>query len=401
MFKIIIFVLVFTTSLYADIQDYIIGLNAYKDGFDNMAAESLQKYVKTSKDKDKKQYANYILYKIYFNSNDYKTSYKYLKKIENVKDKRFDKSQINTDKMHILTNLDCDKASKFLSKGINSTLASIYLKSDCKINKTVSESVAGSSLANNLKTAYIIKLKKKPELAYAIAKTTEFNNISMENLKYLGVFFYNNDYFDIFWRIYPRVKNDRFVNMALKRTFEAENYKDFIKSFKVNRSNYEITPSNYCSAVNSYKNLNIGYDCDLIDKCFNDTGRQYIKAKTTCLLKSGKPEKVTGFIASRFKNQPNLFCSYSTNIVQQKLYNDDLLSLFKDCKKQKHDIANLLLKQNKPESVISFLSNSNDDKTLYLKTKAYILAGNTQKAEKTAEMIGNEKLRESLFSNEN
>ncbi len=265
MLRVLAFILFFATSLFADVQDYIIGLSAYNDGFDKIAIESLEAYIADSDDPTKAHFAKYVLYKIYLKNNNYKKAYSYFQDIETVNDNRFDHNQMLKDKMFMLKEINCEKAAEFLQKKLTDELASIYLTSQCRINDGLVQSVAESDLNAKVKTAFILKLKDKPESAYKIAKETAFADLKENILRYLGIFFYNNGYYDIFWNVYSEYKDDDLVNYALKRLFDVSQYENFIQSFEINKKQYKISNSNYCRAIESYQKLNQQFDCEIID----------------------------------------------------------------------------------------------------------------------------------------
>jgi len=399
MFKIITFLLVFTSMLYADAQNYLIGLNAYKDGFDNIAEENLKTYLENAKDKKKARFAKYILYKINLQNNNYGKAYEYLEQIESIKDKRFDLTQIKIDKMKILLNTDCSKASDYLLNTISGSIASLYLKSQCPISDKLVYRISESNVPDKIKAAYTIKLDNKPRLAYQIAKNTSFEQLDENTIKYLGLLFYKNGRYDIFWKAYKYYKDDRFVNLALKRVFEADDYKGFIKSFLYNEPKYKISSENYCRAVRSRMELGQDYDCGWIDKCYNKKDKEYIQAKFSCLLRN-KSSETTAFINNNFEKEKGFFCKQAATIISEGYYNFDTISRFRSCE-NKLKLAELLLSRKKTGEVLNLLRNDNSDKSLYIKTKVHILAGDLKKAKQTAEKIKDQKLKNSLFKNNN
>jgi hypothetical protein len=398
MFKVLAIVFFFATTLFADVQDYIIGLNAYRDGFDKMAVESLENYITDSNDSAKTNFAKYVLYKIYLKNRNYEKAYAHFQDIETVKDDRFNHSQMIKDKMFILIEINCKKALDYLQENINDVLASIYLNSECKIPEELVQSVAESNLNPNIKTAFIIKLKNKPEAAYEIAKKTDFSNLKKNILKYIGSFFYNNGYYDIFWNVYSQYKDDDFVNYALKRLFDVSQYENFIYSFETNRKFYNISNSNYCRAIESYQNLGRQFNCEIIDSCYNNKDGKYLKAKLSCFI-NNRNTNTKNFIKEEFNNNTNLFCTYAEHIITADLYDNEILSMFSKCD-NKLKLAEIFIKNRQPQNVITLLENDESDSSLYTKTRAYILSGNEEKARKTANRIKDKSLKERLFDNE-
>lgn len=399
MFKIITFLLVFTSMLYADVENYLIGLNAYRDGFDNMAEENLETYLKNAEDEKKARFAKYILYKINLQNNNYGKAYEYLEQIESIKDKRFDSQQINTDKMKILLNTDCSKASGYLTNTLRSNLATLYLKSQCPINDKLVRKISESNLPDKIKAAYIIKLDNNIELAYQIAKNTSLEKLDKNTIRYIGLLFYKSGRYDIFWKAYKYYKNDQFVNLALKRVFETGNFKGFDESFLYNEPKFKISSENYCRAVKSRMELGQDYNCKWIDKCYTAKDEKYISAKFSCLIQN-KSSKTTGFINNNFEKERGFFCKQGENIISGGYYNSDTIDKFRNCG-NKFKLAELLLNKKNTDEVFNLLRNDESDKSLYIKTKAYILADDLKKAKQTADKIKSEKLKNSLFKNNN
>jgi len=399
MFKIITFLLVFTSMLYADVENYLIGLNAYRDGFDNMAEENLETYLKNAEDEKKARFAKYILYKINLQDNNYGKAYNYLEQIEDIKDKRFDLTQIKIDKMKILLNTDCSKASGYLTNTLRSNLATLYLKSQCPINDKLVRKISESNLPDKIKAAYIIKLDNNIELAYQIAKNTSFEKLDKNTIRYIGLLFYKSGRYDIFWKAYKYYKNDQFVNLALKRVFETGNFKGFDESFLYNEPKFKISSENYCRAVKSRMELGQEYNCEWIDKCYTAKDEKYIRAKFSCLIQN-KSSKTTGFINNNFEKERGFFCKQGENIISGGYYNSDTIAKFRNCG-NKFKLAELLLSKKNTDEVLNLLRNDKSDKSLYIKTKAYILADDLKKAKQTAEEIKSEKLKNSLFKNNN
>lgn len=395
MLKIITFLLIFASMLYADVENYLIGLNAYKDGFDKLAAENLESYLETPENVQRAQFARYLLYKINLQNNNYGKAYEYFEKIEDIRDKRFDRKQMSTDKMDILLNIDCSKASEYVGNKAEDNLASFYLQSQCPINDKLAGKIAESNISDKIKAAYIIKLEDKIPLAYNIAKNISFDNLPEDTVKYIGLLFYQNNRFDIFWKAYKYYKNDQFVNIALQRAFETENYKDFNKSFSYNEPKFNITNTNYCRAIKSRMITGKTYECSWIDKCYENKNKEYINAKFTCLMEN-KSKKTTAFIKNYIDAETDFFCSQAGSIFKAGYYDSDMVAKFKTCS-NKYELANLLLSMNKPEQTLILLKNDNSDKSLYIKAKSHILAGNAEKAKQTAEEIKDQNLKNSLF----
>jgi len=399
MFKIITFLLLFTSMLYAGVENYLIGLNAYKDGFDSIAEENLQTYLKNAADEEKARFAKYILYKINLQNNNYGKAYEYLEQIEGINDKRFDLTQMKIDKMKILLNTDCSKASDYLINAIGGSIASLYLKSKCPVNDRIVSRISGSNISDKIKAAYTIKLADNPGLAYQIAKNTSFEQLDKNTIKYLGLLFYKNGRYDIFWKAYKYYKDDRFVNLALNRIFETGDYKGFLESFVYNEPKFKISGENYCRAVKSRIELGENFNCSWIDKCYPEKNKEYIQSKFACLLQN-KSSKAKDFINNNFEKEKEFFCKQSGNIISEGYYNSETISGFRSCG-NKYKLAELLLRKKRTDDVLNLLKNDNSDKSLYIKAKAYILAGDLEKAKQTAEKINEQKLKNSLFKNNN
>jgi len=398
MLRVLAFILLFATSLFADVQDYIIGLSAYNDGFDKMAIESLEAYIADSDDPAKTHFAKYVLYKIYLKNNNYKKAYSYFQDIERVNDDRFDRNQMLKDNMFMLKEINCEKAAEFLQEKLTDELSSIYLTSQCSINDGLAQSVAESNLNAKVKTAFILKLRDKPESAYKIAKETAFAGLEKDILRYLGIFFYNNGYYDIFWNVYSEYKDDDLVNYALKRLFDVSQYENFVHSFNANKNQYNISNANYCRAIESYQKLNQQFDCEIIDLCYNNKDNNYLKAKLSCFI-NNRDNKAQIFIKKNFRNNTDLFCTYAENIIAADLHDSEIISMFSICD-NKLRLAEILLKNRQPENVLTLLRNDESDRSLYTKARAYILAGDKEKARAVANKINEKTLKERLFSNE-
>lgn len=132
-------------SAGADEGDYLMGLNAYKDGLNSVAKMGFEAYLADSPDQANKHYAEYLMYRILLEDGDTDGAYSYFAKIESVADSRFDQNVIKGDKMRFLIRRDCAEARKELISGTSAAGAAVYTESSCPMDSAAARAVASAS----------------------------------------------------------------------------------------------------------------------------------------------------------------------------------------------------------------------------------------------------------------
>jgi len=386
MFRIALILLFFSfaCTTFADEIDYEIGLNAFSDGLYDIAIGSLEDFLKDSSDNEKNNYAKYILYKSYLLEKEYKASLDIINEIENIEDKRFDKELIEKDKIYILTILDCERALKESLK--KADLIKIVLNSNC----TLTDEYIKQAIDFELSAADFLNLFYKSTDNLTLAEEV-FNKIDIENIKdeykdYIAKFFYSNEKYDNFWKVYKIYKNDDLVNLALMRLFDTKNYEGFIDSFNFNK-NYNISKSNYCRLIKSYELLDKMYDCDLIDKCIDDK-KEFLNVKANCLIKNRDIKKLSIFLKTKSSDEIESICDILLYGISMDVYDYDILSKFKSCKSSL-DAGKILFKKGKYSEVIYLLSPGESDEEYLLLSASYEMLGDLNKSKEYLDKVKN------------
>jgi hypothetical protein len=378
-------VLLFASGVFADEGDYLMGLSAYKDGLNSMARMSLEAYLEGESEESKKVYSQYLLYRILMDEKNFDDAYGYFEKIENVKDDRFDKQAMSSDKMRFLVKKDCEAAAKHLIKEKGAVTAAVYVDSKCPMSDETAQAVAASGADDAVMVNAALKIKDSYKAAELLFSKVNPKKLSDDQAHYFGVYFYKNENYDNFWKLYSVHKDSDMVNLALDRLWSLKEYDKYTASLEHN-SRYALDRASYCRAIESYKQQKKSFDCSLVDKCMEERGADYAKIKIACLLKSGETEAVSEFLDSLDAAAVSGVCEYIPYIIDKKVYKGDSYSKFASCG-NRFDIAELLYRQKKFASLRDIAVKGSDDRDYYYATLAYVGLGNLKKAGEAASKV--------------
>ncbi|UOD34884.1 tetratricopeptide repeat protein [Deferribacteraceae bacterium V6Fe1] len=382
--RLILILLLFVSLGYTTPDDYLVGLSAFEDGLYDVAAETLEDFLKSSQDNEKNSYAKYILYRCYLFEKNYEKSLKLIEEVEKTDDKRFDKNLIKKDKVFLLTQTDCNKA--IAESQDDKELAGIVINSKCKPNEAFVKNVVALNLNTNDMLTLFYKTADNPEDASQIFKKLSLKDVPDKDKDYLAKYFYKHSNYDNFWDIYKVYKNDDLVNLALSRLYEIENYEGFISSFNYN-ANYKLSRTNYCRLIKSHERLNKNYDCNLLTKCI-DNKNELLRLQTACFIKNGNMPKYTDFLYSLNDKEIGLICNDISYSIINGFYDNDVINKFKLCK-DKLDTAKALFKNGKYEDVIQLLKPGQTDDEYILIAASYEKLGNLEKSKVYLDKVKN------------
>jgi hypothetical protein len=374
-----------------------VGLKAFDDGFYDVAKLSLEDFLKNAQNESEKNYARYLLYLIYKKENNPDKSKYYFNFIKDINDKRFDRKALKQDKIRMLLDEDCNKAEEMVLKNPDKIFLSMYAASKCPINDNLSAfyyQIKG--IDTNVKLKVITKKKNNPEVAGKIFDTINLKKLKANQLEYFGEYFFINKNYDLFWKIYKYLKNDKMVNLALNRLWEIKDYKNYIRSYEYNKNDYKISSSNTCKAIKAYKILKKPFDCNLIDACFsNNKNKNFYISKLSCLIDKNDKNKIISFIESISNDNFQYICEFAEYLVANDFYNVEILPKFSICK-QSNEIADILIDKNKPDEIIKLYNNKSNDDANYYVCLAYIMKKDFKTAKVYLEKVKNKKLKKEL-----
>ncbi|MBZ4644026.1 MAG: hypothetical protein JG767_1635 [Deferribacteraceae bacterium] len=390
MLKRLILLLLFISNLaFAADEDYLVGLSAFEDGLYDVASESLEDFIASANDAEKVIYAKFILYRSYLLENKFEKALDTLSQIENINDKRLDKTLIKKDKIFILTKTDCEKAA---IEANGKELIQIVINSKCNFSDDFAKKALDYKLENSELLNIFYKKVDNYNIAEKIFPKINLVDISNADKEYLAKYFYKNKNYDYFWDVYKVYKNDELVNLALSRLYEIENYDGFIKSFEFNKK-YKLSKSNYCKLIKSYEKLGIKYDCALISKCV-DKKEDEVRLTSACIIKNYDPKTYSDFIYSLKSSELKLLCEDIKNAISNDFYNKEILTKFKSCPDLRA-AAKTMFKKGKYNEVIDLLTPGNVDEDFILISASYEKLGNSEKAKEYLDKIKDK----SKFSN--
>ncbi|QAR33529.1 hypothetical protein EP073_08980 [Geovibrio thiophilus] len=377
-------------SARADEGDYLMGLNAYKDGLNSVARMGFEAYLADSPNQADKHYAEYLMYRILLEDGDFEGAYSYFIKIEGVKDSRFDQNVIKGDKMRFLIRKDCSEAKKELLAGTSAAGAALYTESDCPMDSQAAKSVAAVSNDSKVLLSAASKVQGDFKAVEALFSGINPKNLTAGQAKYFGVLFYKNGSYDYFWKVYGVYKDADMVSLALDRLWSIKDYKGYISGFEANRKSYSLESGAFCRAVESYKQTGADFDCALLDGCIKDKNADFAKTKTACLIKSGKPNLDADI--DSFGSAVSGVCEYVPYMIDKNLYDGKSFGEFAACP-NKFDIAELLYRKKRFGRLLEVASKGTDDRDYYYTALAHIGMGDRNKASAAAQKIKNADLK--------
>jgi hypothetical protein len=392
---ILIFILLFSNSVFSDTSDYIVGLNAYNDGFYDIAKISLEDYLKKAKEKSNVIYSKYLLYQIYLSENNLKKAETLFNDILKIKDKRFDYSIIRRDRVRFLIkNNNCEKAKKIVEQYPENLSALIFVNSKCRFGKNTYKAYLNKKINHQNKLKAIFKSNKNPKAVAALFNQINLKKLTNQEKKYLGAYFYKYKDFKNFWKVYNSYKDDDMVNFALNRLWDIKDEKAFLRSFKYNNK-YKISPVNNCRALQIYTKKGENFACKLIDNCYKNKSKNYYKSMLACLIKKNNSEDIKNFLFSIKEQDFKYVCEYSEYLIANNFYDLQWIHRFSKCK-QVDNIADILLDKKRPNDILKLFSGKSSDKAYFYISKAYEQKNNKEKAKLYKNKIKNKKLKSLL-----
>ncbi|MGA1845860.1 hypothetical protein [Deferribacter abyssi] len=397
MFKrLVVFCLVIFTFFFVyaeDSSDYFLAVSAYKDGFYDVAEMSLHDYLRRAEDKKKILFANYLLYKINFKKKNFDEAMKYIGFIKNTKDERINLKDVRADKLFIFTLKDCEAAKGYLDKNFYNETLAVYLRSNCNVDKNISNKSLRLRLPTELRLFLAVKLKDNPDEVVKQFSKLNLNRITNEYKKSFAVYFYKNKKYDYFWKIYNIYKDNNLVNLALERVWNLKMYNSFINSFEINRKKFIISSVNYCRAYEAYKKLGKNADCNLLDKCFDEKNADYYKTKISCYQNNSDKDGFEKSFYMAFEKYREVACEFG--VYGYEIGRVDI-SVLQKCS-NKYAIAEQLIVKDDGKAVLKLMNNDNSDRGKYYKVLAYLLLEDTGSAEKIFNSIKNKKIKNELL----
>lgn len=369
-FRIFLFSLPFLLVAFysiANINDYLVGLKAYKDGFNDIAKENLENYLKSVSDKKNEVFARYILAHIYFDEKNYKKTLEHINLIEDKRDERINIDEIKTMKIYALVNTNCNDAKAYLSKNLNNEVFNIYFQSECKKDDEFIDILCSSKALTDVKLKIMYNLNKFEGNVDKFFKCFDLKDLKDNDLSNLGLYYYKGKSFNYFWKIYDIYKDSILVNLALERLWFLSKYNDFLKTFQENQKQHKIEKINYCRALRIYNEKNITYNCNLLDRCLQGDKTLY-DSKLACYLNNKQIDELSNYIKENSGNKAllNALCSNGPYIISNKLYNKVILKNLSHCSKKIEYVKMLLEMENFNDITIILDNPDSEEEYFYL-----------------------------------
>jgi hypothetical protein len=365
----LLLLLVSVGFLNAQSSDYLIGLKAYKDGLYDISKSSLEGFIKNGRNERDLIFAKYILANIYVKENNYKKALNIITELEKISDERIDENYLKTNKLYILTVSNCGEAEKYLVEHPENNLVNLFLSSKCELNNRVTNIIKKNNISNSNKLAAISKASKDIKTAASIFESLDLKRLDKNRLFELATYFYNNNYFDPFWKIYSYKNNDMLVNLALQRLWDIQSEEDFLDNFEYNVNKFKIAKLNYCRAIKIYKEKNETFNCAFIDSCFQVGSKNFIESKLSCLINKKDREGLSLFIEKN-KDRLEYICPFSSYLIDVKFYNNKILYLFSKCR-NKYTLAEKLVKKSLFKDIPHLINTPVGEKDYFYLAIAY------------------------------
>ena len=398
-FRIFLFCLLFLfVSFYsiADINDYLVGLKAYKDGFNDIAKENLENYLSHHNERKNEIFAHYILAHIYFDDKDYKKVIAHIDFIEGKKDERINLNEISNMKMYALVKTNCADAKKYLSEHLDDEIFSIYFQSECKKDDEFISILCNNKSTANIRLKVMYNLGNISGNVDNLINCLDLKDINNSDLKDLGIHFYKQKAFAYFWKIYEIYRDDLIVNLALERLWFHTNDNEFLKIFQDSYKKYKINRINFCRAFKIYNDKKLKYDCNILDGCLNNEKDLY-EAKVSCYLGNNQVGELNEYI-KRHKGSRSLLdalCSCGQYIISEKIYDLEILKNLSKCS-NRAEYARMLLEKDNYDDIFVILENPIKEEDFFYIALAYKKIGNNIKFNEMKKNIKNVELLKTL-----
>jgi len=356
----IVTLLLITINAHAHEDDYLMGLSAFRDGLYELSIPGFETYLAGETTEHKKNYSNYLLYRIYFSKKDYESAYKNIQAIEGVDDRRFDRKQTDADMMLLYGKYNCDKAANLLMKKPDSSLLDFYLDSECEPSAQAADVVLKVADSDNLKMKAVLKFSGDKEVVAKIFDSMDISKISDKSKRYFAFYFYKREDFDRFWKVSEVYEDGDIASLQLDRFWNVGDKESFINSFERIRGKYEPVKANSCRAISIYRANKQKFDCDIIDECLNSQTIKYATFKSACILKEENADKFTKFVDSLKGDAFAGVCAYSEYIFQKGAYKGKGEARFYVCD-NRHKIGRILLSKKEFQKLVNIFFNKDND----------------------------------------
>ena len=378
---------------FAHEDDYLVGLSAFRDGLYEISSPSFEAYLKGETEQRKADYAHYILYRMYLADKKFESSVKHLNAVFTVDDRRFDKQQMVTDKMFLLTKTDCAGAADYLKDVTDETSINFYLDSKCEVNKDTALLIAEKTSVQDTKLKVVSRFSEDPSVVGEIFDSLDIAKLNDEGKKYFALYFYKNGDMDRFGKVSAVYEDQDIAGLELDRLWKGGEKDAFISKYEAFKEKYELKGANACRAVEIYKNKDVKFDCNIINECMQKYSVEFVQLKGACLVKNGDKEKVTAFIDSL---KPSIFpgiCGYGEYVFYNDMYTGNAHGKFYQCESERYKIADILLAKGENQAVVNMFFKKDGDQNLYYTAKALRKLGKQAAADETASKITDEALK--------
>ncbi len=385
----------FCGAAYSADDDYILGLNAFNDGLYTIAAGGFERYVSDGKDSRKLDYSRYLLYRIYLKDKKYEKSYDNLQKVINSADSRFDKKQMKTDNMILLTQTDCKKAGEAVRAEPDDLMLDIYMESKCPVDEAFIKLVLEKAQKDETRLKAVNRVADKPDMVKSIFGTLDLSKLSGSAKRYFAVYFYQNKEYELFWKIRDVYEDADVVTLELDRYWTVNNKDTFLDRYEKYRSKYSLGQANACRAIEQYNTAGKDFDCNLVNECITEYTVDFVKIKGACLAKSGNAESVTEFMDSLGKKIFPGMCGYGEYIYANGLYTGSGDDRFNVCG-NRYKIADILAQKGEYSRLAKMFKKTATDTDRYYAVIALNGLGKTQEAVKMLNSIKDASIKAKL-----
>lgn len=392
---VIVAVLLFSGSAFAGLDDYHVGLKAYKDEFYDVSEASLMSFLKDAKDSPEKNYAYYMLYRVYIQQNKYKEAKKYFEIAEKIDDKRFDRKLMERDKLRLTAKSDCKTASAMLKKNQSFQQILIYADSECPVDTETASIIAESGKKNDVKLKAVKNAEKNPEAVEIIFNSFDLKTLSNDTLDWFAKYFYENKRIKAFWKVYETYPSKDTVQLGFARLWSLKEYKYYTSNYLKLSPKFNLDRAYHCYAIESFKQTGQKFDCDIIDKCIPDDSEKRAAFKSACFIKNKEFKKLELFVNSLGEKEIKRICGYGGLILENGLLPVTSAGRFYPCS-EKYEIAEKLISKKRYTYIIHLFDGGKTDRDRYYLVLAHKSLGNVNVAQEIADKISDGQLKAEL-----
>ncbi|PLX68349.1 MAG: hypothetical protein C0602_09215 [Denitrovibrio sp.] len=392
--SIIVITIFFAGSLqsFAHEDDYIVGLSAFRDGLYEISAPSLETYLQGETEKRKANYSHYLLYRIYMQAENSQKALEHLDTIDNVSDRRFDREIMSRDKMQLLAETSCSRASNYLKQSSDEVVINYFLDSKCEPDKSDAEHILKNTSKDDIKLKLVSKFSKDTTLTASVFDGMELEKLDDNSKKYFALYFYKNGDLERFAKVREVYEDSDVIGLELDSMWQNGDKDAFISGFTKYNDKYELAGANACRAIDVYKNKGIEFDCDLVNECMQGYSVEFVKVKGACLVKQGNKKQITEFIDSLKSTIFPGMCGYGEYVFYNELYAGVSQDKFYQCD-EKYKFADILMSKKQYQSVVNMFFKKPKDMDKYYTASALRGLGKTKAANNIADAISDEELK--------